>query len=74
MSTRRSRTLSGRPWPSVREFYGLRDAGASDQDEPERQLNVAPGGERPDELWRAVAWILLIVLVIETFVANKTYA
>ena len=34
----------------------------------------AAGSERPDELWRGVAWVLLILLVAETFVANKTYA
>ncbi len=62
-------TLAG-----LREFYGLSDTGASNPDESERPPNLAAGSERPDELWRAVAWILLIVLVIETFVANKTYA
>jgi Aerotolerance regulator N-terminal/von Willebrand factor type A domain len=35
---------------------------------------LADSGERPDELWRSVAWVLLIVLVVETFVANRTYA
>jgi len=59
---------------NLREFFRLSDAGAINRDEPERPLNLAAGSERPDELWRAVAWILLIVLVIETFVANKTYA
>ncbi len=33
-----------------------------------------PGVQRPDELWRMVAWGLLVVLVIETFVANRTHA
>jgi hypothetical protein len=58
----------------LREFYGLprgtaRDARAAD--EPD---SVATAGERPDELWRTVAWALLAILVVEMFVANRTYA
>jgi hypothetical protein len=32
------------------------------------------GAERPDELWTTVVWILLAVLAIELFVANRTHA
>jgi len=32
------------------------------------------GGVRPGESWRAVAWVLLVILVAETFVANRTPA
>jgi hypothetical protein len=32
------------------------------------------GAERPSEIWTKVIWILLIVLVIETFIANRTHA
>jgi hypothetical protein len=32
------------------------------------------GAERPDELWTKVVWILLAVLAIELFVANRTHA
>jgi hypothetical protein len=58
----------------LREFYRLPDANEGNPLEGEHPQSLAPGSERPDELWRAVAWALLIVLVIETFVANKTYA
>jgi hypothetical protein len=33
-----------------------------------------PGSQRRDEVGRSVAWCLLIVLVAETFVANRTHA
>ena len=29
---------------------------------------------KPGEFWRGVAWALLAILVVETFVANRTYA
>ncbi len=32
------------------------------------------GSERPDEAWRLVAWALLVLLVAETFLANRTPA
>jgi hypothetical protein len=59
--------------PKLREFFELEGAAEKtpNQDRPE---SLAAGSERPDEFWRAVAWVLLAVLVIETFVANKTYA
>ena len=58
----------------LREFYRLPEPASSTS--PERSLSegMAAGSERPDEFWRAVAWALLLVLVIETFIANKTYA
>ena len=57
-----------------REAYRLPEFTASDPVERSLARTLADGSERPDELWRIVAWILLIVLVVETFVANKTYA
>jgi hypothetical protein len=59
---------------NLREVYRLpetRKSGSRAEIAPE---TLVAGGERPDELWRWVAWILLIVLVAETFVANRTYA
>jgi hypothetical protein len=50
--------------PVAHSFMGKRD---SDTDEP------PPGSERPDELWAWIACALLAVLVVETFVANRTY-
>jgi hypothetical protein len=42
--------------------------------EPDFQDEPASGNFRPGEFWRGVAWALLAILVIETFVANRTYA
>jgi hypothetical protein len=58
----------------LRETYWLPEPGTDLSLEREQLQSVAPDSERPDELWRDVAWILLIVLLIETIVANKTYA
>jgi Aerotolerance regulator N-terminal len=58
----------------LREAYGLPAFTASDADKNPLSGSLWAGSERPDEAWRTVAWILLIVLVVETFVANKTYA
>jgi Aerotolerance regulator N-terminal/von Willebrand factor type A domain len=58
----------------LRESYRLPEAALTVSPEDNGPETLAPGGERPDELWRLVAWILLIVLVAETFVANRTYA
>jgi hypothetical protein len=37
-------------------------------------LTPAAGSMRPDELWRPLVWWLFVVLVVETFVANRTPA
>jgi hypothetical protein len=58
----------------LREFYGIPEPTPSTSPEQSLSEGLAAGGERPDEFWRAVAWALLFVLVIETFIANKTYA
>jgi hypothetical protein len=42
-----------------------------DEDDP---LTPPPDSQRPDELWRYAAWGLLVILVAETFLANRTYA
>jgi hypothetical protein len=36
--------------------------------------DAGSGSIRPGEFWRGVAWALLAILVVETFVANRTYA
>jgi hypothetical protein len=46
--------------------------------EEKQQLTAAgvklpPGGQRPGELWMYILWGLLVVLVIELFVANRTH-
>ncbi len=58
----------------IRETYRLPDSPASDTGKHSLSAELEAGSERPDEMWRTVAWILLFVLVVETFVANKTYA
>ena len=35
---------------------------------------LPPGVERPNELWIYVIWLLLAVLAIEMFIANRTHA
>ena len=58
----------------LRENYRLPEASRTNSHDEANLQNLATAGERPDELWRTVAWALLIVLVLETFVANRTYA
>jgi hypothetical protein len=35
-------------------------------------VKLPPGGQRPDELWVYVVWVLLLILVAEVFLANRT--
>jgi len=56
----------------LREAYRLPQGTQSDSRDEDRPDTLAAAGERPDELWRTVAWVLLIVLVVEMFVANRT--
>jgi hypothetical protein len=58
----------------LREAYRLPQATKSDPRPEDGPGTLATAGERPDELWRTVAWALLVVLVVEMFVANRTYA
>ncbi|HKI20579.1 MAG TPA: hypothetical protein VKA15_22005, partial [Isosphaeraceae bacterium] len=59
---------------TLREVYRLPEAKENQPREQRAAATLAAGEERPDELWRSIAWGLLIVLVAETFVANRTYA
>jgi len=59
---------------TLREVYRLPTAKENKPREEVVAATLAAGGERPDELWRTIAWGLLIVLVAEMFVANRTYA
>ena len=58
----------------LRAAYRLSDSAFNEPGKSELAQELTAGSERPDELWRGVAWVLLILLVAETFVANKTYA
>jgi hypothetical protein len=42
-------------------------------DEP-ALTETLPGSVKPGEFWKIIAWALLVVLVAETFLANRTYA
>ena len=66
--------LSGPPWPSCARPTGCPQANEERLTRGSGAETLAAGGERPDELWRTVAWALLVVLVAEMFVANRTYA
>ena len=55
-------------------MYSLPEVKKSGPDDEKVPETLAAGGERPDELWRTVAWTLLVVLLVETLVANRTYA
>ena len=56
----------------LRETYRLPQATQSDsRAEAGPDTLAEAGGERPDEFWRTIAWVLLVVLVVEVFVANR---
>jgi hypothetical protein len=57
-----------------RSLLRLPEAAANSSADPSGVLDLPEGSEKPGEFWRPVAWALLIVLVAETFVANRTYA
>ena len=58
----------------LREVYRLPQGRKNDHRQEEEATALAAAGERPDEVWRAVAWVLLAVLIVEMFVANRTYS
>ena len=73
-STPPSPRSSAPRWPSSASIIGSRGRQDSRTRGSGARERWPPTGERPDELWRTVAWVLLIVLVVEMFVANRTYA
>ncbi|MCA9187616.1 MAG: BatA domain-containing protein [Pirellulaceae bacterium] len=63
---------------SVEEFrqqYGLLDADELAELTPaERAALAAPvGSERPNEAWKAVAWLLMGWMILETFLASRVH-
>ncbi len=58
----------------LRSSLRLPEASAKASSGPDGMDDPAPGNTRPGEFWRGVAWALLAILVVETFVANRTYA
>jgi hypothetical protein len=60
--------------PQLRELFHLAEPdGALKEQSTEAGVSL-PGSQRPDELWVYLVWALLLVLVIEVFVANRTQA
>jgi aerotolerance regulator-like protein len=59
---------------TLRDVYRLPAAKEKRPREVKASATLAAGRERPDEIWRPIAWGLLIVLVAETFLANRTHA
>ena len=58
----------------VRSSLRLPDADIKSKSNRSQTIEPPEGSLRPGEFWRTVAWVLLIVLVAETFVANRTSA
>ena len=59
---------------TLRDVYRIPEAKKNQSGAPLAQASLAAGVERPDELWRPIAWGLLFVLVAEMFLANRTHA
>jgi len=61
---------------SEKQFRTEFHLGEADATAEQKQASMAipPGTERPDEMWTQIVWILLGVLVVEVFVANRTHA
>jgi len=57
-----------------RSAFRLPDPPARPSIEPKSAIAALPGQNRPGEFWRGVAWALLAILIVETFVANRTHA
>jgi Aerotolerance regulator N-terminal len=52
----------------------LPEARAKPPPDPPSMTEILPGSVKPGEFWKVIAWTLLVVLVVETFLANRTYA
>jgi hypothetical protein len=57
-----------------REEFQLARAKVGEDPQKTFAAVLSPGAERPNELWTKVIFILLAVLTVETFVANRTHA
>ena len=57
-----------------RKAFDLPELAKTASKEDDDPMPLPDGSQRPDEIWRWFAWGLLIVLVAETFVANRTHA
>ncbi len=58
-----------------RQAFHLFDLKTSDKRQSaDASAKVPPSSQRPDEIWTYIAWALLLVLLAEVFVANRTHA
>lgn len=56
-----------------RQAFGLSGGESALAARPDSHVaHLLPGNQRPDELWPYVIWLLLLILVIEVFVANRS--
>jgi hypothetical protein len=57
-----------------RRVFHLPESGSSKEKTATAAGTLFPESQRPDEIWMYVVWILLLLLVAEIFVANRTPA
>jgi hypothetical protein len=57
-----------------RKAFNLPEVDSSEKYREVSAVKVSPGSQRPDELWPYVIWVLLLTLMIEVVVANRTHA
>jgi hypothetical protein len=57
-----------------RKEFQLTDVKVADAPRQAAAAILPLGTERPNELWTTVIWILLAILAVELFVANRTHA
>ena len=57
-----------------RQVFHVPESGGAGEKTATAAEILSPGSLRPDELWMYVVWILLILLIAEVFVANRTTA
>src|SRR5262249_2722972 len=57
-----------------RKLFHLPESESAKEETAAEANTLFPESQRPDELWMYVVWILLILLIAEVFVANRTTA
>ena len=57
-----------------RQTFHLPESGSAKEKTTAAAGSLFPEAQRPDEIWMYVVWILLLLLVAEIFVANRTPA
>jgi hypothetical protein len=57
-----------------RQVFHLPESDSAKEKTATEAMTFFPESQRPDELWMYVVWILLLLLVAEIFVANRTPA